>query len=172
MLRALQGRSESEMAAGLTQSCSRGVREARRVPARWCRGGASHWNDLILDQVQTDEIGPDVGVEVAANGIPNQGPQLIESISLGEDRVSQRARRIPPSGASSTLKMISVSGIAHSRARLYPDCPALRELLENTCDAPSPGLEALTGGVALAPAMVTGAVKAEGRGPSSASCCW
>ena len=68
--------------------------------------------DFLADEVQPDDRGALVLLEMAAHRVSHLGVKACEIVGLREDR-STRARAVyPPSGASSTIKMSSFMGVS------------------------------------------------------------
>lgn len=73
------GRSRSHNGAG----------GAQRVPGLLGPEAASHGQQLVVHEVETQDGWPLALIEVAHNGITDQCPQLVQVISLGEDRLAE-----------------------------------------------------------------------------------
>jgi hypothetical protein len=65
-------------------------------------------DDFVVDPMEADRFRPISVLEVTSHGLPDGVAELVKVVGFGEDRRADRARRIRPSAASSTIKRISV----------------------------------------------------------------
>ncbi len=93
------------------QNCGQGP-DAQRIMLRdgdyrRRRGAASYGDDFFSDEVETDEPRLLGLLEVAHNRVSYGSLEIGKLFRFSEDRSTECSRRVSPSGASSTMKVIS-----------------------------------------------------------------